>query len=80
MKHWTEEELTQWVYGLTSDAGHLKECAECREQAEAAVARRKTVIEPPEVSWEFLAAQRRAIYRRMSQREPVWFRPGGLLR
>lgn len=74
MTHWTEREITHWLYGLVTDTTHLEECSECRERTEAAAALRKKVTAPPEVSWEFLAAQRRAIYRRMDRPQPLWLR------
>lgn len=65
MKHWTEDDFLSWRYAGDADTQHLEECAECRARAKEMVEthRRATVI--PEVSWEFLAAQRRSIYRRL---------------
>lgn len=68
MNHWTDEQITQWLYGLMPDCeNHLDHCPGCRERAEAALNRRTLATQPPDVSWEFLAAQRRAIYQRMEQ-------------
>jgi hypothetical protein len=65
MKHWNNEEFTHWIYGLKEDQAHLDECAECRARAANLKKRRTDAVQPPEVSWEFLAAQRRSIYARM---------------
>ena len=29
MKHWTENDFTEWLYGLKSDSAHLEDCVEC---------------------------------------------------
>lgn len=74
MNHWTDEQITQWLYGLTPDSDrHLDGCTICRERAQAALRRRTLAAQTPEISWDFLAAQRRAIYRRMErpQRLPI---------
>ena len=65
MAHWTENDFRDWLYGLKEDGSHLAECLECRNEAErVAELRRQAVIAPP-VPADFLAAQRREIYRRL---------------
>lgn len=65
MKHWTEDDFLSWRYAGDPDAGHLDECAECRARAEQMVETHRRAIAAPDLSWEFLAAQRRGIYRRL---------------
>ena len=69
MNHWTEEDITQWLYGLREDAGHLQECDLCRAKADRANSKRAQFLKTPaEVPSDFLAAQRRMIYQRMEAR------------
>ena len=73
MKHWTENDFKEWLYGLKDEDQHLEECAECgRESDRLRIARMRTV-EQPEISQEFLAEQRRSIYRRLYEPRAVWF-------
>ena len=67
MNHWTEEDITQWLYGLRTDAGHLEGCPACRAQVDAAQQRRRQVLRAPQVPGDFLAAQRRNIYARLER-------------
>ncbi len=67
MTHWTDEQITHWLYGLEPEAAHLEECSDCRGRAENAAARKSAATTKPEVSWEFLAEQRRSINRRMER-------------
>lgn len=72
MTHWTEDDFTHWLYGLRTEAVHLDECPECRARAEQIAQRRKVAARAPEVPWEFLAAQRRGIYRRLERPLRDW--------
>jgi hypothetical protein len=72
MKHWTEDDFTNWLYGLKACTDHLKECPECGRRARELQARRQQVLDQPEVSWELLAAQRRRIYQRMGEPSRHW--------
>ena len=70
MKHWTEDDFLHFLYaesGPTApiEAGHLNECQACRARAEQMAATRRLAVRPPEIPSEFLAAQRRNIYRRL---------------
>lgn len=67
MTHWTEDDLTHWIYGLKDDASHLDHCLECRRRADLVAAKKRLATAEPEVHWEFLAAQRRSIYRRIGK-------------
>lgn len=72
MKHWNEDDFKNWLYGLKEEDGHFAECAECRAERDRLVLERRRMVTPPEVSNEFLAAQRRNIYQRMSQPMRNW--------
>jgi hypothetical protein len=65
--HWTEQDLVDHIYGLGPDAAHLDGCKECRARVEAMAVRRQELAREPDVSNEFLAAQRRNIYRRLGR-------------
>ena len=65
MKHWTEQDFLYWLYAGEADARHLDECAACRARAQQMTDTRQRDTAAPELSWEFLAAQRRSIYRRL---------------
>ena len=68
-RHWTEDEFINRVYGVGGgDESHLHACGECRERWNQVEQRRSLITAEPEVSHEFLAAQRRAIYGRLDQR------------
>ena len=72
MKHWTEDDFKQWLYGLKEEDSHLKECADCGGERDRLRMARARWIEQPQVSEEFLASQRRSIYRRLHERGPSW--------
>ena len=71
MKHWTEDEFLHWLYAgsdpsaAPNEAVHLNECEQCRSRAEQMAATRRQSATAPDISWDFLAAQRRSIYRRL---------------
>lgn len=70
-RHWTEDEFVAHLYGIGPENGHIQECSVCasrlqsmqdaRMQSEAAAAG------SDQPSFEFLAAQRRRIYQRLSK-------------
>ncbi len=68
-EHWTQQDLIDHVYGLSAKAGHLDACPQCRERWLEVRAVRDNIVREPEVERDVLAAQRRAIYRRLG-REP----------
>jgi hypothetical protein len=72
MKHWTENDFTEWLYGLKSDSAHLRHCAECSGIAGSLERRKAEATRAPEVSSDVLAAQRRAIYARMDNPRRHW--------
>ena len=67
--HWSGQDCINHLYGIGPDPAHLKACGECRARVELCESARKESARAPEVSAEFLAAQRRNIYRRLG-REP----------
>jgi hypothetical protein len=67
MKHWTETDFQNWLYGLRDEDRHLNECSDCRGEMERLKRERNRIVAEPPVSHEFLAAQRRRIYQRVEQ-------------
>jgi len=73
MKHWTEVDFKHWLYGLKDPDAHVEQCAECREEMQRLVEQRRRIQSAvPEVSEDFLAGQRRNIYRRLEEPAPRW--------
>jgi hypothetical protein len=70
-KHWTEEELVAHLYGIGPEDGHISKCAECSERLQTMQSARSQCEslynDADQVSFDFLAAQRRRIYERISQ-------------
>ena len=67
MKHWTEADFQNWLYGLKEADAHSGECGECRAEMERLQQARREIVREPEVSADFLAAQRRGIYARLEE-------------
>jgi hypothetical protein len=70
--HSTEEELIAHLYGIGLEDDHVGACAECQARLQAMRSHRQAAelaSSPGEVSFEFLAAQRRKIYQKIA--EPV---------
>jgi len=72
MKHWTEKDFTEWMYGLKEEDPHVAGCAECRGELERLKLERGRTIALPEVSHDFLASQRRSIYQRLGKPISNW--------
>jgi hypothetical protein len=74
--HWTDDQLIEYLYGVRAEDGHLSFCRHCRERALAMQSRRQSVEEEfgaqDEISFDFLAAQRRRILARLGQTSPWW--------
>ncbi|MCC7174244.1 MAG: hypothetical protein IT159_03535 [Bryobacterales bacterium] len=70
VRHWTDDELLGRLYGLGPNDGHLEACEECARRWRAVRTVRAEVLEPPPVSEEFLAAQRRLIRDRLDSAAP----------
>jgi hypothetical protein len=68
-QHWTDDALIEAVYGLREAADGLRECTVCAARWGEMQAKHAVLAEQPELSNEFLAAQRRRIYERIEQPE-----------
>lgn len=65
--HWTDDDFINAIYGVGPGDSHLEECAECRPRWLAIKEHRTVITAEPEVSNNFLAAQRRSIYQRIER-------------
>jgi anti-sigma-K factor RskA len=76
--HWTDEQLIASLYGIGPENNHLNECVQCRERLSVLSANRQALEREGdsdrEVSFAFLAAQRRKIYARLSEPARPWQR------
>jgi anti-sigma factor RsiW len=75
-RHWSDERLIASLYGVGPEDDHLEECSVCRARLERISARRQALATEPEVSDQFLAAQRRSVYARIRESESrpgIWF-------
>lgn len=72
MKHWTENDFHLWLYGLKQADDHAESCPECRAELERLALDRRRILAGPEVPEEFLAEQRRNIYRRLHESRRNW--------
>jgi hypothetical protein len=71
--HWTDEQLIAHLYGVGPQGLHIEECAHCQARLLGMQSHRQAAEElvsaPGDVGFEFLAAQRRKIYEKLT--EPV---------
>jgi anti-sigma-K factor RskA len=72
MKHWMEKDFQEWLYGLKEEDAHVASCPQCRGELERLTQERRRIVAQPEVSQDFLAAQRRSIYSRLDQPLHNW--------
>lgn len=70
--HWTDEQLIDHRYGVGPADDHLDQCELCRTRLTAMEVRRQQVSMAETVSHDFLVAQRRAIYARLSKPHHWW--------
>ena len=72
--HWTDEQLIAYLYGLESADAHFSACDECQGRVAAMRAQRRAIdaASHEQVSFDFLAAQRRTIYARLTNKTPWW--------
>jgi hypothetical protein len=74
--HWTDEEMIGYLYGVGPENGHLEHCVECQGRLSAMQVQRQALdratADNDGVSFDFLAAQRRAIYQRLEQPVRWW--------
>ncbi len=64
--HWTDDQLIAHLYSVGPGDGHMNVCGECQARLKA-MQQRRTAIDrhtsaDEDVTFEFLAAQRRSIY------------------
>ena len=71
-KHYSNEDLINRLYGIGRSDSHVEQCEDCRARWEQLLERRREIMEPPEVPAEFLAAQRREVYRRLESNRSWW--------
>lgn len=64
-RHLSDDELIERLYGLAPHEGHLDNCGECAARWRNLVAARERLAGAEPVPEELLAAQRRAVYRRL---------------
>lgn len=74
--HWTDEQLIAHLYGIGPVNGHIDHCAECLARLSAMQAQRQAIeqssLTTDDMSLEFLAAQRRQIYKRITEPVSWW--------
>lgn len=75
--HWTDEQLIAHLYGVGPQDPHVDNCADCQARLLAMQSQRKAeelAASPGEVGFEFLAAQRRQIYAKITEPARWWSR------
>ena len=81
--HWTDEQLIASLYGVGPENGHLHECEECKSRRSLLLGNRNAsevaASTEGDVSFEFLARQRRAICENLDARS-AWRTTSGLRR
>lgn len=74
--HWTDDQIIASQYDVGPEDNHLQECAECQARLAAMRANRGMLEQSPaadeDVTFEFLAAQRRKIYARLTEPARWW--------
>ncbi len=71
-EHWTPEQMLDHLYGLRAADEHLEACQECSARAKSLALSRSRSAAPPEISDDFLAAQRRRIHARIGSPVRGW--------
>lgn len=66
--HWTDEQLIEYLYGVGPENAHVDACTDCQARLAAMEVNRETDLSrcDGEIAFEFLAAQRRKIYARLT--------------
>lgn len=74
--HWTDDQIVDHIYGIGPADGHIDNCRECAGRFLAFQQHRFSVesVAPPQeaLSDDFIAAQRRAVYARISEPRTLW--------
>jgi hypothetical protein len=65
--HFTNDELIDRMYAVGGESDHLANCAECARRFDEMKRTKAIATESVPASYEFLAAQRRAIYSRLGE-------------
>ena len=64
--HWSDDDFLARLYGIGPEEAHLGTCEECRARWESLQLKREQLCsQESQVSQEFLARQRQAIYERL---------------
>lgn len=74
--HWTDEQLIAHLYGVGPPERHIENCADCQARLLGMQSQRQAAEElgasPVDVSFEFLAVQRRKIYEKITESTRWW--------
>ena len=75
--HWTDDQLIEHLYGVGPEDGHLLVCGECQGRLSAAQSARLRLetdlaSDGEPAGHDFLMAQRRRIYARLSEPVKSW--------
>lgn len=73
--HWTDEQLIGHLYGVGPVDSHIDRCASCLARLSIMRSRRAAIEQSssePAQDFEFFAAQRRRIYRRIAEPAHWW--------
>ncbi len=74
--HWTDDQLIAHLYSVGPEDGHIDFCGECQARLSAIEQRRDSIERRSsgdrDVTFEFLAAQRRSIYAKVTAPVPWW--------
>lgn len=75
--HWTDDQLIEQLYGVGPEDGHLHVCGECQARLLAAQSVRLRLetdlaSDGEPAGYDFLMAQRRRIYARLSEPAKSW--------
>jgi len=65
--HFSNDELIDRLYAVGNQSDHLASCADCARRSDEMKRTKAIATEPVPASYEFLAAQRRAIYTRLGE-------------
>ncbi len=72
--HWGEPDFTRWMFGVQDEDEHVRSCPQCQAELSRLLVVRNRAAAEPEVSHEFLAAQRRSIFNRLHAPARNWMR------
>lgn len=74
--HWTDEQIIDHIYGVGPADGHMDACRECAARLTALQHHRlfvdSAMLSQEALREDFVAAQRRAIYTKISQPQTLW--------